>query len=52
MSLRQLLGLDKAGISDIEIIEKLQNAQKQALREIDFNLGDGSVVKIRLPSMF
>ena len=51
MSLKQLLGLNEAGISDFEIIGKLKNAQKQNLDEVDFIKKDGSVVKVHLPHM-
>ena len=49
MSLKQLLGLDEAGISDFEIAKKLEEAQKHGLNEVDFVKHDGSVTKIYLP---
>ncbi|MBR9691761.1 hypothetical protein GOV06_03155 [Candidatus Woesearchaeota archaeon] len=51
MSLKKLLGLNEAGISDFEIISRLKKAQKQDLDEVDFIKADGSVVKVNLPHM-
>jgi len=51
MSLKKLLGLNQAGISDFEIMNKLKEAYAHDLDEIDFIAEDGSVVKIRLPHL-
>ena len=49
MSLKQLLGLNEAGISEPEIMGKFIEAQKRNLDEIEFITQDGAVIKIHLP---
>ena len=51
MSLKSLLGLNQAGISDFEIMGKLKDAYAQDLDEVDFIDEDGSVIKIKLPHL-
>lgn len=48
-TLKRLLGLEETQISDIEIVAKLNEAQKKNLDEIEFVKGDGSKTIIRLP---
>ena len=48
MSLKQLLGLNKAGITDIEIIGRIKEAQRKDLDSVEFNI-EGNIVKISLP---
>ncbi|MEE9525484.1 MAG: hypothetical protein V3V78_02650 [Candidatus Woesearchaeota archaeon] len=50
MSLKGLLGLDNCGISEFEIMQKVRDAQRNNLGEIDFEKPDGTVVKIFLPT--
>lgn len=49
MSLKSLLGLNETGIADWEIINKLKEAQKKDLDEVEFVGKDGSITKISLP---
>ena len=48
MSLKELLGISEAGISDFEIVRKIREAQKKNLDFVELNL-DGDIVKISLP---
>ena len=49
MSLKSILGLNKAGISDMEIMKKIAEAQTKNLDEVEFVTKDGSVIKVSLP---
>jgi len=49
MTIKKLLGLDKANISDTEIIARLSEARKKNLGEVEFICPDGSRIKILLP---
>ena len=51
MSLKQLLGLNEAGIADFEIMRKIKEAVKDKLDAVDFVKADGKVVKIHLPHL-
>ena len=50
MSLKNLLGLTDANISDSEIMAKVAEAMRKNLSEIEFIKLDGSRIKIELPS--
>lgn len=49
MTLKHLLGLDNANISDIEIMARFIEAQKKNLSEVEFIKPEGTIVKILLP---
>ena len=51
MTIKTLLGLEDAAISDIEIMSKVVNAQRSGLVEIEFVKPDGKCVKVFLPKM-
>lgn len=48
MSLKKLLGISDKNITDIEIAEKIKEAQKKELDFIELNI-DGDIIKISLP---
>jgi hypothetical protein len=48
MSLKELLGINKAGISDAEIVARLTEAQRKNLDFVELSL-DGDVIKISIP---
>jgi len=48
MSLKKLLGIKDANITDIEIVRKLKEAQEKELDFIELNI-NGDIVKISLP---
>lgn len=48
MSIKQLLGLDEAGLTDAEIMGKILEAERQNLDEVEFDV-DGDIVKISIP---
>lgn len=50
MSLKNLLGLTDANISDSEIMAKVAEAMRKNLSEIEFVKLDGSRIKIELPN--
>lgn len=50
MSLKNLLGLTDANISDSEIMAKVAEAMRKNLSEIEFIKLDGSRIKIELPN--
>ncbi len=50
MSLKHLLGLDEAAISDYEIIAKICEARRKNLDSVEFSI-DGRVVRVSLPIM-
>ncbi|MFH1276344.1 MAG: hypothetical protein ABIH82_04500 [Candidatus Woesearchaeota archaeon] len=43
MSLKQILGLDACLLSEIEIMEKIAEAQKKDIRVIEFPIGKKTV---------
>ena len=45
---KELLGLDDLGLKDYEVVKKLKEARAKKLDEIEFILGNGKTVKIRL----
>jgi len=49
MGIKNLLGLEDLGITDVEIMSRFLSAQKNQLGEIEFLRPDGSTVKILLP---
>ena len=49
MSLKKLLGLNQAGISEFEVMGKLNDAVAHDLDEVDFIAEDGSVIRVKLP---
>ena len=49
--IKQWLGLVENDISDSEIMQKLRNALKNDLDEVDFIKKDGTVVKVKFPHM-
>ncbi len=49
MTLKHLLGLDDAQISDSEIMAKFSEAKKNNLGEVEFIKPDGNRIKILLP---
>lgn len=49
MTIKHLLGLDDANISDAEIMARFNEAQKKNLGEVEFIKSDGTRVKILLP---
>jgi hypothetical protein len=51
MSLKNLLGLNEAGISDFEIMRKLNDAYAHDLDEVDFVDENGEVIKVKLPHL-
>ena len=50
MSLKNLLGLTDANISDSEIMAKVAEAMRKGLSEVEFINIDGSRTKIELPN--
>lgn len=48
MSIKNLLGLKEAGITDAEIVKKITEAQRKNLNEVEFDV-DGKTIKIRMP---
>ena len=51
MSIKNLLGLTDVAISDNEIMAKIIEAQHKNLSEVEFIKLDGSIIKIKLPTM-
>ena len=51
MSIKNLLGLKDANISDCDIMAKIREAQRNNLTEVEFVKLDGSRVRIELPKM-
>jgi len=50
MSLKELLGIKEAGISEFEIVKRIQEADEKNLDFIELNV-EGDVVKIDLPHL-
>jgi len=51
MSLKELFGLVNEDISDLEIVAKLKEAQKNNLSAVEFTKKDGSKVMLMLSSI-
>ena len=51
MSLKELLGLGNEDISEIEIITRLKQAQRENSNIVEFTRKDGSMVKVEFPTM-
>jgi len=51
MSLKNLLGLTDADISDSEIMARVADAMRKGMSEVEFIKIDGSKTKIELPHM-
>ena len=49
MSIKTLLGLEEAEITDTEIMARFISAKKKCLGEVEFIKPDGDTVKILLP---
>lgn len=49
MGIKNLLGLEGIGITDVEIMARFISAQKRNLSEVEFLKPNGSSVKILLP---
>ena len=50
MSLKNLLGLTDADISDSEIMARVADAMRKGMSEVEFIKIDGSKTKIELPN--
>ena len=48
MSIKTLLGLKEADITDAEIVKKIAEAQQKNLNEVEFDV-DGKTVKVKIP---
>lgn len=48
MSMKKLLGLENTTLSDLEILEKIREAQLQNKSKVVFVDGDGSKIEISL----
>lgn len=51
MSLKKILGLGNSRISECEIMNKIVEAQKKDLDEVEFVSQDGTITKVSLPHL-